>query len=87
MGPARPELEEELETDYASHYPGRRQSPPLGSYGERYVLSGGGRGRRDPLPTTVSEMGAGLALRDDWMPLEGHGGTGGTTPVAEARLA
>ncbi|KAI4563461.1 hypothetical protein MJT46_019817, partial [Ovis ammon polii x Ovis aries] len=50
MGPARPELEEELETDYASHYPEQETEPPLGSCGD-VMFSVEEEGKEDPLPT------------------------------------
>lgn len=53
-GPAGPELEEELETDYASHYPEQETEPPLGSCGD-VMFSVEEEGKEDPLPTTVSE--------------------------------
>ncbi|XP_002694100.2 tumor necrosis factor receptor superfamily member 8 [Bos indicus x Bos taurus] len=54
VGPAGPELEEELETDYASHYPEQETEPPLGSCGD-VMFSVEEEGKEDPLPTTVSD--------------------------------
>ncbi|KAB0342703.1 hypothetical protein FD754_019629, partial [Muntiacus muntjak] len=54
VGSAGPELEEELETDYASHYPEQETEPPLGSCGD-VMFSVEEEGKEDPLPTTVSE--------------------------------
>lgn len=81
MGPARPELEEELETDYASHYPEPGDRATVGQLWGRYVFSVGGGRKEDPCPRlSLRNEGWTGTERATGCPLEGHGGTGGTTP-------
>nr|KAF6380682.1 TNF receptor superfamily member 8 [Myotis myotis] len=53
VGPAGPELEEDLEMDHAPHYPEQETEPPLGSCGD-VMFSVEEEGKEDPLPETAS---------------------------------
>ncbi|XP_072831469.1 tumor necrosis factor receptor superfamily member 8 isoform X2 [Vicugna pacos] len=53
VGPAGSEFEEDLEVDYAPHYPEQETEPPLGSCGD-VMFSVEEEGKEDPLPTTDS---------------------------------